>query len=161
MQKRGELEASTVDAVRKALSSPAAAGGDVLVFLPGVAEIRRTQRLLEQESFIRNAGVQVQQLHGGLAPQQQDEVIRCVCPELGWTLPSIQKWLLTGKSKTAKALELTVLLAQHDRQPISPAGLLYGTDHCRCCDISMQAAGPKPATAGGARHAYRRELHHH
>jgi ATP-dependent helicase HrpB len=76
LQKRGELEASTVDAVRTALGSSVAAGGDVLVFLPGVAEIRRTQRLLQEEGFIRNAGVVVQQLHGGLAPQQQDEVIR-------------------------------------------------------------------------------------
>lgn len=78
LQKRGELEASTVDAVRKALGSSAASGGDVLVFLPGVAEIRRTQRLLQEEGFIRSAGVAVQQLHGGLAPQQQDEVIRYI-----------------------------------------------------------------------------------
>lgn len=78
LQKRGELEAAAAEAVRRALASQAAAGGDVLVFLPGVAEIRRTQRLLQQEGFIRNAGVAVQQLHGGLAPQQQDEVIRWV-----------------------------------------------------------------------------------
>lgn len=76
-----------MDAVRKALSSSAAAGGDVLVFLPGVAEIRRTQRLLQEEGFIRSAGVSVQQLHGGLAPQQQDEVIRWVPREwqVWWT----------------------------------------------------------------------------
>jgi hypothetical protein len=67
--------------VRKALSSSAAGGGDVLVFLPGVAEIRRTQRLLQEEGFVRSAGVAVQQLHGGLAPQQQDEVIRWVCAD--------------------------------------------------------------------------------
>lgn len=84
LQRRGELEAATVDAVRKALSASSSTsaaadgggGGDVLVFLPGVAEIKRTQRLLQQEGFIRSAGVLVQQLHGSMAPQQQDEVIR-------------------------------------------------------------------------------------
>jgi ATP-dependent helicase HrpB len=76
LQKRGELERSAADAVLKALASPAAAGGDVLCFMPGVAEIRRLQQLLQQESTVRKAGVVVQQLHGGLSPQQQDDVIR-------------------------------------------------------------------------------------
>lgn len=78
LQKRGELEAAAADGVRRALTAAAAAGGDVLVFLPGVAEIRRTQQLLLKEGFIRQAGVAVQQLHGGLPPQQQDDVIRQV-----------------------------------------------------------------------------------
>jgi ATP-dependent helicase HrpB len=76
LQKRGELEAATAAAVLRALASPAAAGGDVLVFLPGVAEIRRVQQLLQQESAVRRAGMVVQQLHGGLPPQEQDRVIR-------------------------------------------------------------------------------------
>jgi HrpA-like RNA helicase len=76
LQKRGELERAAADAVLKALASPAAAGGDVLCFMPGVAEIRRLQQLLQQDSAIRKAGIVVQQLHGGLSPQQQDEVIR-------------------------------------------------------------------------------------
>lgn len=76
LQKRGELERAAADAVLKALASQAAAGGDVLCFMPGVAEIRRLQQLLQQESAIRKAGIAVQQLHGGLSPQQQDEVIR-------------------------------------------------------------------------------------
>lgn len=76
LQKRGELEAAAAEAVLKALASPAAAGGDVLVFLPGVAELRRVQQRLQEEPALRKAGVVVQQLHGGLAPQQQDQVIR-------------------------------------------------------------------------------------
>ncbi|KAF6265234.1 ATP-dependent helicase HrpB [Scenedesmus sp. NREL 46B-D3] len=75
-QKRGELERAAADAVLKALASPAAAAGDVLCFMPGLAEIRRLQQLLQQDSAIRKAGIAVQQLHGGLSPQQQDEVIR-------------------------------------------------------------------------------------
>ena len=78
LQQRGELESSAAAAVVRALASPAAAGGDVLVFLPGVGEIRAVARLLAQEQALRSAGVVVQQLHGGLSPQQQDEVIRWV-----------------------------------------------------------------------------------
>lgn len=81
LQKRGELERAAADAVLKALASPAAAGGDVLCFMPGVAEIRRLQQLLQQESAIVRAGIAVQQLHGSLSPQQQDEVIRSAT---GW-----------------------------------------------------------------------------
>jgi hypothetical protein len=77
LQKRGELEAAAAAAVLRALAAPAAAGGDVLAFLPGVAEIRRLQRLLQPEAAVRARGVLVQELHGGLAPQRQDAVIRC------------------------------------------------------------------------------------
>lgn len=76
LQKRGELESAAAAAVVKALASPAAAGGDVLVFMPGVAEIRRLQQLLQQDPAVSRAGVSVVQLHGSLSPQQQDEVIR-------------------------------------------------------------------------------------
>jgi hypothetical protein len=86
LQKRGELERAAGEAVLKALQSSAAAGGDVLVFMPGVAEIRRLQQLLQQESAVVKAGVHVQQLHGGMSPQQQDEVIR-------WGLLTLKVWL--------------------------------------------------------------------
>lgn len=76
LQKRGELERSAGEAVLKALQSSTAAGGDVLVFMPGVAEIRRLQQLLQQEPAVSNTGILVQQLHGGMSPQQQDDVIR-------------------------------------------------------------------------------------
>lgn len=76
LQKRGELERATADAVLRALQAPGGAGGDVLAFLPGVAEIKRVQQLLQQEAALRRGGVAVQQLHGSLSPQQQDDVIR-------------------------------------------------------------------------------------
>lgn len=45
---RGELEEAAVEAVGRALSSSGTgSGGDVLVFLPGVGEIRAVERLLE------------------------------------------------------------------------------------------------------------------
>ncbi len=47
--------------------------GDVLAFLPGVREIRRTAELLE--GWVREAGAEVQALYGDLPPEEQDAVL--------------------------------------------------------------------------------------
>jgi len=47
--------------------------GDVLVFLPGAREIRRTQRALEPAA--RRAGLLVLPLHGDLPPEEQERAI--------------------------------------------------------------------------------------
>jgi ATP-dependent helicase HrpB len=47
--------------------------GDVLVFLPGAAEIRRARR--ECEAVARRAGLLVLPLHGGLSPKEQDRAL--------------------------------------------------------------------------------------
>jgi ATP-dependent helicase HrpB len=73
MRGRGELERSVAAAVKSALEHP----GDILVFLPGVGEIRRTAGLLSEEAQLR--GVQVLPLHGNLSAEQQDRAIRCGC----------------------------------------------------------------------------------
>ncbi|HEY1971200.1 MAG TPA: helicase-related protein, partial [Pseudonocardia sp.] len=65
---RGErLEATVARVVRVALDE---GDGDVLVFLPGVGEIRRTQGLLA------GTGVEVLVLHGRLPSAEQDNVLR-------------------------------------------------------------------------------------
>jgi ATP-dependent helicase HrpB len=48
--------------------------GDVLVFLPGRPEIRRTGRELAKLGV--PPGIEVRELHGSLSPAEQDEVIR-------------------------------------------------------------------------------------
>lgn len=48
--------------------------GDVLVFLPGRPEIRRTRRALEALGV--PDGLVVRELHGSLPPAEQDEVVR-------------------------------------------------------------------------------------
>ena len=64
---RGErIEACVARAVRTALRE---GDGDVLAFLPGVPEIRRTATLLGDADL---AGVDVLQLHGRLRPAEQD-----------------------------------------------------------------------------------------
>ncbi|KIY98238.1 ATP-dependent helicase HrpB [Monoraphidium neglectum] len=66
----GRLARAVADAILGALDHDA---GDVLAFLPGVAEIRQAQQLLREEA---PRGVRVLPLHGNLAPEQQDEAIR-------------------------------------------------------------------------------------
>ena len=58
------------DAVARAIRSALARhGGDILAFLPGMAEIRRTQAALE------NCGALVLPLHGDLPPAEQDRAL--------------------------------------------------------------------------------------
>jgi ATP-dependent helicase HrpB len=47
--------------------------GDVLVFLPGVGEIRRTAELLD--GWVRESGGEVLALYGDLPPEEQDAVL--------------------------------------------------------------------------------------
>src|SRR5690606_33640140 len=51
-----------------------AVDGDVLVFLPGVGEIRRTAD--ELGAWAAERGVRVQMLYGDLPPESQDAVLR-------------------------------------------------------------------------------------
>jgi len=60
------LEEKTARAVRNEL---ARAGGDLLVFLPGIAEIRRTQKLLE------DAGAEILVLHSSVPFDEQKRVL--------------------------------------------------------------------------------------
>ncbi|MCR9248735.1 MAG: ATP-dependent helicase HrpB [bacterium] len=65
------LEKRVRDGVERALDATA---GDVLVFLAGVGEIRRSAD--ELEHFARHRGVDVLPLHGRLDPRDQDRAIR-------------------------------------------------------------------------------------
>jgi ATP-dependent helicase HrpB len=71
----GELAAATAAAVREVL---AGAPGDVLVFLPGTAEIRRTGRLLVDGGL--PDGVRVLPLHGSLPASDQDAALAPAAP---------------------------------------------------------------------------------
>ncbi len=67
MTKKDRLEQSVTNAVRKALAND----GDVLVFLPGVGEIRRTVEALHQA-----IEPTVLPLYGALRPEEQDAALR-------------------------------------------------------------------------------------
>jgi ATP-dependent helicase HrpB len=63
-----------VAAALERLSSPARkGGGDVLVFLPGAAEIRRAARAVEP--LASRLGLLVMPLHGDLSPAEQDRAV--------------------------------------------------------------------------------------
>ncbi len=66
-----ELERTVATTVREALNE---AEGDLLVFLPGAREIRRTADLLEPIG--ESSPVTVIQLHGSLPPAQQDLALK-------------------------------------------------------------------------------------
>ncbi|WP_428390965.1 ATP-dependent helicase HrpB [Lichenicoccus sp.] len=65
-----ELPDGMARAVRAAFDDPAGAGGDILCFLPGVGEIRRTQAALA------SLDADILPLHGELAVAEQDLVLR-------------------------------------------------------------------------------------
>lgn len=68
---QARLEAAVADTVRQALDETQ---GDMLVFLPGVAEIRRVEALLGEARL--PAGVQVHPLYGDLPGAQQDQALQ-------------------------------------------------------------------------------------
>lgn len=66
----GRLETTVVQTIRRSLSQDR---GSLLVFLPGMAEIRRVERLL-QDSHL-DASIRITPLHGDLPQAAQDEAI--------------------------------------------------------------------------------------
>lgn len=73
-ERRKSLEAHTAAVVREALENET---GSILVFLPGMREIRRVAERLE-DALPENT--QLHLLHGQLGPDEQDEAIRPAAP---------------------------------------------------------------------------------
>lgn len=67
---KGRLEPAVTAAVRRALGE---APGDILVFLPGEAEIRRCDALLQEAELSQ---VRIHSLFGALSAEQQDAALR-------------------------------------------------------------------------------------
>jgi ATP-dependent helicase HrpB len=67
------LDLTVKDAVLEVLAKPAAGKGHILVFLPGMGEIRRAQSALEDLS--RSRGFRITPLHGELSREEQDDAI--------------------------------------------------------------------------------------
>ncbi|MFQ6272498.1 ATP-dependent helicase HrpB [Kutzneria viridogrisea] len=99
---RGErMERCVARAVHKALSE---SDGDVLVFLPGVGEIRRVSALLD--------GVDVVPLHGRLASAEQDRALRpgggrrvvlaTAVAESSLTVPGVRAVVDAGLTRTPR-----------------------------------------------------------
>lgn len=67
---RAPIDRQMTDAVLRALNSET---GSVLAFLPGAAEIRRTERALREA--VRDPSVDIDPLYGALDPREQDRAI--------------------------------------------------------------------------------------
>jgi ATP-dependent helicase HrpB len=69
------IETCVASAVRRVLRESLAGGsGDILVFLPGAAEIRRSSEALREISEARD--LEIALLHGDLSPDEQDRAVR-------------------------------------------------------------------------------------
>lgn len=96
----GPLEPAVARAVREAL---AATAGDVLVFLPGAAEIRRTEALLADAGL--GGEVIVAPLHGSLGAEAQD---RAVLPAPGGRRKVVLATALAETSLTIEGVRAVV-----------------------------------------------------
>lgn len=67
---RAPIDRQMTDAVLRALNSES---GSVLAFLPGAAEIRRTERALREA--VRDPTIDIDPLYGALSPAEQDRAI--------------------------------------------------------------------------------------
>ncbi len=99
------LERLVRDAVARALgSSEADSKGDILVFLPGMSEIRRAESALGELSAAREGRLRILPLHGEIAREEQDLALR--------PIPGKRKVILsTNVAETSLTIEgVTVVI---------------------------------------------------
>ncbi len=128
-------DAEVVRGVERAL---AATWGDVLVFLPGVGEIRRARRALEGRGAL--AGHALVELHGSLAPDEQDRALE---PRRGRTV-----FLATNVAEasiTLPGVTAVVDTGLARRLELDPA---TGLDRLVLAPISHAAATQRAGRAG-------------
>ena len=112
--------------------------GHVLVFLPGVGEIRRTRDELERERL--PSGFEVLELYGDLSPEEQDRVL---APRAGQKL--ILATNVAETSVTIDGVEVVVDSGQVKRLHHDPA---VGLDRLRVERISKASAEQRAGRAG-------------
>jgi ATP-dependent helicase HrpB len=123
--RKDRIEDQVADIVPEALRRST---GHVLVFLPGVGEIRRTARRIAQLSAVR--GLEVAELYGDQTPQQQDAVLRSSTQrkiilatnvaETSITIPGVGCVIDSGLARIAR-MNPSVGLPRLDLEPISQA----------------------------------------
>ncbi|MCC7070450.1 MAG: ATP-dependent helicase HrpB [Deltaproteobacteria bacterium] len=109
------LDERMAGAVRNLVVEPGGDGGDVLCFLPGAPEIRRTQERLAERALVdptTGEAVDVLPLFGALSPEEQDRAIergarrRVVLAtnvaETSLTLPGVSAVVDSGLMKAAR-----------------------------------------------------------
>ncbi len=132
------LEEHTTSAIFKALSEES---GHVLVFLPGMAEIRRTQSLLESKDL--PAGTQVFALHGQLAAAEQKRALAPVSDD--FTRKVILATSVAETSLTIDGVRVVIDAGLERRARFNPSS---GMDQMVTVPASQASAEQRRGRAG-------------
>lgn len=114
--------------------------GDILVFLPGQGEIRRTQRLLEEAGLAR--GVRVHPLYGDLSLDDQDAALR---PARAGERKVVLATNIAETSLTIEGVRVVIDSGQARRARFDPA---TGMSRLEIVRISRAAADQRRGRAG-------------
>jgi ATP-dependent helicase HrpB len=132
-----ELPANVSAAVCKALENDP---GDILVFLPGQGEIRRTQALLEARALPRN--VTVLPLYGELDPGAQDRALQ---PTADGTRKVVLATNIAETSLTIEGVSIVIDSGWERRMRFDPATAMNRLETLR---ISRASAEQRAGRAG-------------
>ncbi|MBK9168076.1 MAG: ATP-dependent helicase HrpB [Bryobacterales bacterium] len=112
--------------------------GDILVFLPGAAEIRRAARALEP--LARRVGCDVLPLHGDLSPEDQDRAIE---PGLRWKII-----LSTNVAESSITIEGVTAVIDSGLARIAADSPRTGLPRLEVTRISQASANQRAGRAG-------------
>lgn len=112
--------------------------GDLLVFLPGVGEIRQTEQLLE--SLANKQGITIQTLYGNMSPEHQDRVVH--------SLPNRRVVLATNVAETSVTLEGIEAVVDSGWMRQLNYDATVGLDRLELTPISQAAADQRTGRAG-------------
>ena len=117
---------------------PAAAPGNILAFLPGIAEIRRTMR--ECETIARQNGLLVLPLHGDLSPAEQDRAV----------LPSAERKLIlaTNVAESSVTVEGVTAVIDSGLARLATYSAWTGLPTLQISRISKASAAQRAGRAG-------------
>jgi ATP-dependent helicase HrpB len=112
--------------------------GDILVFLPGVGEIRQTSRRIDQ--LAQEQGLVVHELYGDLPPQQQDSVLR----------PGRQRKVIlsTNVAETSLTIEGVTAVVDSGMARVLRWDESTGLDRLELSPISKASADQRAGRAG-------------
>lgn len=138
------LHISMSRAIRKALKEQT---GDILAFLPGAAEIQRTQEMLEQDLI----GISVKPLYGDLSQQKQQEAI---LPLAGGQRKVVLSTSIAETSLTIIGIGVVIDCGLSRVPRFDPRS---GLTRLETVKVTKDAAGQRAGRAGrlGPGHCYR------
>ncbi len=131
----GPVERIAASGVEQVLDKTA---GDILVFLPGVGEIRRTHQALE--SLAERRGLAVMDLYGDLPYEQQEAVLR----------PADRRKLIlaTNVAETSVTIEGVTGVVDTGLARVLRFDPSVGLDRLEVCRISRSSADQRAGRAG-------------